>query len=157
VWQWLAQIGCQRAGWYSYDFIDNGGKPSADRIMPELQHLEVGDEIPMTPGGGMKLPVAGIEPGRSLTLGGTMNPRTRTSADINDPALREYFNWVMTYQLDEVDEHTTRFVARNRAAWNSSPLNNLAYGVFLEFGNFLMEQKMLRGIKERAERATRSL
>src|ERR1700693_2913735 len=41
IWPWLVQIGCKRAGWYSYDWIDNLGIPSANRIVPELQHLEV--------------------------------------------------------------------------------------------------------------------
>ncbi|MCL5961159.1 MAG: hypothetical protein M1358_17945 [Chloroflexi bacterium] len=49
IWPWLLQIGCRRAGWYSYDWIDNLGTPSAERIIPELQHLEVGDLIPMSP------------------------------------------------------------------------------------------------------------
>ncbi len=48
---WLVQIGCKRAGWYSYDWIDNLGIPSANRIVPELQHLEVGDLIPFSPDG----------------------------------------------------------------------------------------------------------
>jgi hypothetical protein len=42
VWPWLAQLGFGRAGWYSYDWIDNDGQPSADRIIPELQQLQVG-------------------------------------------------------------------------------------------------------------------
>jgi hypothetical protein len=32
VWPWLVQMGCNRAGWYSWDRLDNGGVPSADRI-----------------------------------------------------------------------------------------------------------------------------
>jgi hypothetical protein len=46
VWPWLAQMGCRRAGWYSYDGLDNGGVPSADRILPTLQRVEVGDLFP---------------------------------------------------------------------------------------------------------------
>ncbi|MFZ0860214.1 MAG: hypothetical protein WAN18_06000, partial [Candidatus Sulfotelmatobacter sp.] len=37
VWPWLAQMGSGRAGWYAYDFIDNGGRPSAERILPLYQ------------------------------------------------------------------------------------------------------------------------
>ena len=37
VWRWLAQMGAGRAGWYSWDAIDNGGTPSATRVVPELQ------------------------------------------------------------------------------------------------------------------------
>jgi hypothetical protein len=51
IWPWLVQIGVTRAGWYSYDLFDNLGKPSAERIIPELQHVAVGDVIPMSPDG----------------------------------------------------------------------------------------------------------
>jgi hypothetical protein len=46
IWPWLVQMGCRRAGWYSYDGLDNGGVPSAERIVPELQQVEVGDLFP---------------------------------------------------------------------------------------------------------------
>ena len=39
VWPWLVQMGAGRAGWYSYDWVDNGGKPSASEIIPELQYI----------------------------------------------------------------------------------------------------------------------
>lgn len=42
IWPWLVQMGCRRAGWYSYDGLDNGGVPSAERIVPELQLTGVG-------------------------------------------------------------------------------------------------------------------
>ena len=50
VWRWLVQMGAGRAGWYSYDWIDNGGRPSATKIVPELQHLAVGDIMPALAG-----------------------------------------------------------------------------------------------------------
>jgi len=46
IWPWLIQIGVTRAGWYSYDRLDNLGRPSAERILPEFQYLAVGDVIP---------------------------------------------------------------------------------------------------------------
>ena len=52
VWSWLVQIGYGRAGWYSYDWIDNDGRASAKRILPEFQNLRVGDRIEMLPGYG---------------------------------------------------------------------------------------------------------
>ena len=50
VWPWLVQMGYGRAGWYSYDWIDNDGKPSLDQIDATLQDLKVGDRIDMLPG-----------------------------------------------------------------------------------------------------------
>jgi hypothetical protein len=50
VWPWLAQMGADRAGWYSYDFIDNGGRRSATGIVPELQQLSGGMVFPALPG-----------------------------------------------------------------------------------------------------------
>lgn len=50
VWPWLAQLGSGRAGRHSYDRIDNGGRPSARRIIAELQDVAPGDEFPALPG-----------------------------------------------------------------------------------------------------------
>lgn len=50
VWPWLVQMGSGRAGWYAYDTIDNGGRPSAERILPEFQDISVGTVFPALPG-----------------------------------------------------------------------------------------------------------
>jgi hypothetical protein len=50
VWPWLVQMGAGRAGWYSYDRIDNGGHPSADRILPQFQTVTNGMIFPALPG-----------------------------------------------------------------------------------------------------------
>jgi hypothetical protein len=49
VWPWLVQMGAGRAGWYSYDRIDNAGIPSLDRVAPELQEIAVGDVFLRSP------------------------------------------------------------------------------------------------------------
>ena len=49
VWPWLVQVGCLRGGFYSNDLLDNLGRPSARTIVPELQHLDVGQWVPMSP------------------------------------------------------------------------------------------------------------
>src|ERR1017187_8763030 len=51
VWPWLVQVGGGRAGWYSNDLLDNLGRPSATTVVPDLQHLEVGQWVPMSPSG----------------------------------------------------------------------------------------------------------
>ena len=50
VWPWLVQVGCGRAGWYSHDLLDNLARPSARKVVAELQHLEIGQPVPMAPG-----------------------------------------------------------------------------------------------------------
>jgi hypothetical protein len=70
IWPWLVQIGYQRGGLYSYDWLDRLfgylDRPSATRILPEFQHLAVGDHIPL--GRGPSWPVAILEPNRALVL-----------------------------------------------------------------------------------------
>ncbi len=70
IWPWLVQIGYQRGGLYSYDWLDRLfgylDRPSATRILPDFQHLAVGDRIPL--GRGPSWPVAIVEPNRALVL-----------------------------------------------------------------------------------------
>jgi hypothetical protein len=70
VWPWLAQMGAGRAGWYSYDWIDNGGKPSATEVTLELQPIAVGDIMPALPGAQDAFVVAAVERERDLPLDG---------------------------------------------------------------------------------------
>jgi hypothetical protein len=134
VWPWLVQLGYGRAGWYSYDWIDNDGRPSADEIMPEYQNLEVGDEILMTLDLGFT--VVAIEPERAIV---SMLADGTTS-------------WCLGLYAGE--DGGTRLVSR----WRPKPEKvSLAAAFFVALsdpGSFLMEQKMLRGIRDRAERAS---
>src|ERR1700680_660933 len=68
VWPWLAQMGSGRAGWYAYDFIDNGRSPSAERIFPEYQNIGVGTVFPALPGVADVFVVAQCQPEKSLVL-----------------------------------------------------------------------------------------
>ena len=70
IWPWLAQLGCRRAGWYSYDGLDNGGVASADYVIPELQQAEVGDLFAWTPTAQDGFIVGYVEPERALVLRG---------------------------------------------------------------------------------------
>ena len=122
------------------DFVDGH---SANRIIPELQHLEVGDIILMGPGMGPK--VAVIEPNRALVLHGsdTMQPEgAKATTSLNT-------SWV--FYLKELDSTKTRIMTRFRVDYNSSLLNFISMNLFLEPISFMMERKMLLGIKKRAE------
>lgn len=153
VWPWLVQIGQGRGGFYSYEWIENMmglDIRNANRIIPEFQHLQVGDAIPFTPDG-FSVPVAIIEPEHALVLHGD----TRTGNVPNALApLGGYVNVTWGFYLCERADGATRMVERWRVDW--SPQNMLFYRLLMEPGAFVMEQRMLRGIKERAEAAVGS-
>jgi len=66
IWPWLVQIGCKRAGWYSYDWVDNLGIPSAERIIPEFQLFELDQLIPFSPNGKMTKRIIALGIGASI-------------------------------------------------------------------------------------------
>jgi hypothetical protein len=148
VWPWLVQIGNQRAGWYSWDGLHrlmgiagSVGNPraSADRIIPELQNLEVGDVIRMVPEK-MGMPgyeVVSIKPERALVT-------------FIDDANGASWVWV----LEPIDARTTRLIARFRQSWEPGLVNWLSFGIADELGSLVMQPKTLSGIKQRAEAAT---
>lgn len=150
VWPWLVQLGAGRGGMYSYDFLENAvglGMHSADRVLPEYQQLGVGDAIPLGPDAG--IPVRRVEAESVLALGGTMDPRTgRISPGGMVSGPRIEVGW--TFVLKPVDGRTTRLVSRTR--YNYSPLAiGLLLRPALEPLQFIMERRMLLGIKSRAE------
>ena len=139
VWPWLAQMGAGRAGWYSYDVIDNGGKPSADRIIPELQEVAVGFIFPWLPGATEGFIVLACEPGRSLVLGAP-------GAD-GTPVV----TWA--FLLDPLPNLHTRLLVRVRAshAYTFHGLPAWVAKLIVPPGHFIMERKQLIGIAQRAE------
>ncbi|MEA2294268.1 MAG: hypothetical protein QOE86_1907, partial [Solirubrobacteraceae bacterium] len=68
VWPWLVQMGCDRAGFYSFDRLDNGGRPSAGHIHTQWQNLRQGDRIASAPDAGRWFDVALLVPERALVL-----------------------------------------------------------------------------------------
>ncbi len=151
IWPWFVQLGCQRGGWYSYDLLDNGGQASASRLIPEFQHLDVGDTVKAVPNGAFGFPVAAIEPGRYLVLAGTMDTRTGKPADPAAPPA-EYFSGDQTFYLAPLNASATRLVFRMRTDWNSKPLLTFIYKAILEPVSFIMARKTLINIKKRAEK-----
>lgn len=141
VWPWLAQIGYQRGGLYSYDWLDRLfgylDRPSADVILPDFQTLRAGDEIPM--GHGPGFPVTAVEPGRALVLSGQGND----------------FAWVWQFGLYPIDASITRLVSRN-AVRTPTTLGAWLFMRIIEPTAFLMTRRMLLGIKARAEKLSRT-
>jgi hypothetical protein len=132
VWPWLAQMGpSPRGGAYTYDWIENLlglDMHSADEVLPEFQHPQVGDELGY---GANRMRFERVEPDRVLAL---------RSDD---------GNWVWSFVLDEQDG-ATRLISRNR--FRLPRLRDKLGMIAMEPGSLVMERKMLRGIKQRAER-----
>lgn len=134
VWKWLVQIGQDRAGFYSYTWLENlflCGMHNADRIVPEWQGLQKGDfvrlaskkvyaDIPL-------LRVVAIELEHYLILEG----------------------WG-AFVMEPIDAETTRMIIRSH---ETKPMGGrLMTFLFWDPAHFIMEHGMLLGIKRRAER-----
>jgi len=141
VWPWIAQLGQGRGGFYSYDFLENLAGcdiHSSDRIVPEWQAIRVGDEVRLAPQ--VALEVAALEPARALVLRGGV-PMGNTPPPYD-------FSWA--FVLRAQPDGTTRLLVRERYGYTSWWAPLLAEPV--QVVSFLMTQKMLRGIRDRAER-----
>ena len=126
VWPWLAQLGEDRAGFYSYC----GSKPrgvrdgNADRIHPEWQHRQLGETVQLHPAGGLRVSV--FEPGRALGLEG-------------------WGTFTLEHWAGE-----TRLIARGGVRRG---VGAAAYGVLMEIPHVLMERRRLLGISSNARKA----
>lgn len=141
VWPWLAQMGAGRAGWYSYDFLDNGGRPSAERIIPEFQDVEPGDLFPALPGVREGFTVLAVEPERSLVLGW-----------LKAGEKRPLVTWA--FVLKQTSSQTTRLIVRARAGDERHLLSgspDWTIRTYTAWGHPLMQQKQLLGIARRAQ------
>ena len=131
VWPWIAQMGpAPRGGAYTYDWIENLLRldmHSVDRVLPQFQHPQVGDGFGFGPN---RMRYVIVDPERTLAL---------RSAD---------GNWVWTFVLEERGGRT-RLLSRNR--FRLPRLRDRIGMLPMEPGSLVMERKMLRGIKERAE------
>jgi hypothetical protein len=141
VWPWIAQLGQGRGGFYSYDFLENlvgCDIQSADRVVPEWQDIEVGGEVKLHRE--VPLQIAAVEPGRSLVLRGGV-PMGSSPPPYD-------FTWA--FALREQPDNTTRLLVRERYGYTRWWAPLLVEPV--EAVSFVMSQKMLRGIRDRAER-----
>ncbi|MCL7454160.1 MAG: hypothetical protein M8467_14045 [Anaerolineae bacterium] len=145
IWPWLVQMGQGRGGLYSYEMLENligSDIHNADRILPEHQELEVGDKVRLGPEGYPFFTVTEIVPNRALVLAGGPQPP-------EDDAVQ----WSWVFVLEETDGEDTRLIARNRTDYPPSLPNWLIWRVFTDPIAFVMERRMLREIKKRAELA----
>lgn len=134
IWPWILQIGSRRAGFYSIDWMDNAGIPSAERIIPELQQMNIGDFVPMTPDG-------------------------KNGMWVKDAETLAYMLWwdkkgnsTWLWQLSPLDDKQTRLITRLRVLYDWT-LPWVIYYMLQEVGDIVMMRKCMLGIKRRAEAA----
>ena len=133
IWPWIVQIGFGRAGFYSYDLLDNLGKPSADRIILELQQIEVGTWIPMS---------------------GKVTEETAFRVMAFEP--NQWMLWkkaasTWAWKLISIDEEHTRLIIRLKCHYRWARPTILTDLILMEIGDFPMMRKCLLGIEQRAE------
>jgi len=148
VWPWLVQMGWRRAGWYSYDVIDNDRIPSADHIIGTLQGLQPGDFVPEGPGVGWT--VAAVEPDRMLLL--------TTHAPMTGVAWVRWRDSSWLFLIEERGAEHSRLIERARTTLTTNPdtiagklLSTRLGGSALAVGDFVMAHRHMHGIRRRAE------
>ena len=132
VWPWLVQLGVLRGGWYSYDWLDNLGKPSAEQILPQFQGLKAGDLVPISPDGKHGLWVKELQP-QQWMLWWDKNGGT---------------SWL--WVLDPIDGEHTRLITRVRMRY-SLRFPDILFNMLVEFTDIIMMRKCMLGIRRRAE------
>lgn len=153
VWPWLVQMGWGRGQWYTARWVDlllfpaNG--PSADRLVPEWQDLQVGDRVlDGAPGTNCAFVVRELAPGRHLVL---------HSREHLPPGWAERYgaaiDWSWAFVLDRLPGDRTRFVLRSRLRlrpwWVEA-----GYLAVIVPADVVMARQMLRGVRARAEATT---
>ncbi len=132
IWPWIIQMGYKRAGFYSYDKLDNDGIPSANHIIPEYQNLKVGDLIPLSASSNAE--VAELLPNRSMVW---------VFQDCGP-----WSNNTWAWELYQTDEAHTRMLTRLRVSLDDY---NIIIKTKLELLEIIMMRKCMLGIKQRAE------
>jgi hypothetical protein len=158
VWPWLLQMGQSRAGFYSYDWLENLfglNVHSSDQVVAELQDLKVGDIIPMA-GGSFGPRVVELEPRRSLVVFGVVDTRLGRSIGPDDRIPAEFFVSSWAFVLRQLDSNSTRLIVRFSLDWDRGLINEVSYRALFEPIHFVMERKMLLGIRRRAENSSLS-
>ena len=141
VFGWLTQMGFGRAGWYSYDWIDNLGRPSADRIHPEWQVRRAGEQMP---GGPIAFDVTHLEAPDHLVL-----------ALLDKGLPGHHLSFTLAYRLQPLEDRSdgaTRLLTRARIRIDGPAGRVLSKA--LGFGDGIMVRRQLRGLTRRCGRAT---
>lgn len=141
IWPWIAQLGQGRGGFYSYDWVENVAHldiHSADYIVDQWQDISVGSEVKL--GAEVPLTVVHVDRGRALVLRGGVPMGNAPSP----------YDFTWAFVLSSEPDGTTRLMVRERYGYSRRWAWLLVEPV--ELISFVMTQRMMRGIRDRAER-----
>ncbi|MDH4200558.1 MAG: SRPBCC family protein [Spirochaetia bacterium] len=150
VWPWLVQMGQGRGGFYSYDWLESLiglDIQNTDKIIPSLQNLKKGDLIPFSKAGGIN--VIEIKPEHLLVLSGTLITPKGTKGHVAGETMVGG-TWV--FNLEKAGDQSSRLIVRSRIAQFKPVWISKIFMRLLEPAHFIMERKMILGIKERSEK-----
>ncbi|MFD8588532.1 hypothetical protein ACFV1B_03075 [Streptomyces sp. NPDC059637] len=151
VWPWPAQMGCDRAGWYSRDRLDNGGRPSAATLVPRWQDLAEGDRLYSVPGGRAWFTAAVVDPPRTLVLHACLSLPSGVPFDPAGPRPRAWTEGVWGFHLEPLPGGRTRLlvrtVGRDEPRLPMRPVSVL----FGEPAHLVMQRRQFRNLRARVE------
>jgi proline iminopeptidase len=143
-------MGYGRAGWYSWDRLDNFGQSSAEQLHPEWQTLAVGDRLAPQPG---VWEVAALEPERFLGLRTAIDLRGRR-LDPAGPPPRCSTDSLWVFLLEPLPGGRTRLVVSGYWAFRPRWLQPLMSALFIEPEHWIMQTRQFTNLKRRVESAT---
>jgi hypothetical protein len=153
IWPWLMQIGQDRSGYYSYTTLENlfgADMPKVERIVPDWKARVPGESVWMaTPrrfGGKGRMITTVVEPDRAFAMVSVNDWQALCSGGVVQEGM-----W--TFALEPQKDGQTRLIARLRGGTPPTLMGRLAGRLFWEPAHFVMEQKMLRRIRDLSERS----
>ena len=150
VWPWLTQMGADRAGWYSWDRLDNGGRPSADRVHSEWQQLAVGDRLATSRDGKYWFEVAACEPERFLALRAPLDlARAGRPFDPAGPRPACFSDSTWCFLLCGLPDGRTRLVVSGYAASRPRFLTSIFDFLVWEPGHWIMQTRQFANLAQR--------
>ncbi|MEU5878672.1 SRPBCC family protein [Spirillospora sp. NPDC047279] len=154
VWPWLVQMGHDRAGWYSWDRLDNAGRPSAERIVPGWQDVKVGDRMITMPNGQSWFTVGMLDEPRTLILRADLEIPGGKPFDPRKTYPYAYTEGIWAFHLEPLPEGRTRLVVRTRGRGKPRVLDRVVAVLAGEPAHFIMQLRQFQNLRRRLETDT---
>jgi hypothetical protein len=148
IWPWLLQMGCRRAGYYSFDVLDNAGVRSSREVIPELTSLTPGQVIPAAPEGDEGFEVLSVQEPDALVLGGLYDTAASKQLPFWSPRPEHYWQVTWAFMLEPLNQTCTRLHVRARAMF---PATGRLHATWIRPVHHFMQAKMLAELAARVE------